>query len=46
MPNFLRSNAYRVFPFTTFTFVSRPSATICDKLPIHLGGALSFIALV
>ena len=38
MPNFARSNAYSVFPFTTFTFVSRPSATIWDKLPVHGAG--------
>ena len=35
MPNFLRSNAYRVLPFTTFTFVSRPSAIIAFTSPFH-----------
>ena len=43
MPNFARSNAYSVFPFTTFTFVSRPSAIIAFTSPVQLGGGVLFI---
>ena len=46
MPNFARSNAYSVFPFTTCTFVSRPSANIWDKLPVHAGGREVVFALL
>ena len=35
MPNFLRSNVYNFLPFTVFTYVSRPSATMLAKLPVH-----------
>lgn len=38
MPNFARSNAYSFFPFTTCTYVSRPSATIWARLPVHGAG--------
>ena len=43
MPSFARSNAYSVFPFTTFTFVSRPSANIAFTSPVHAGGGVLFI---
>ena len=40
MPNFLRSNVYNFLPFTVFTYVSRPSATMLAKLPVHGAGSV------
>ena len=46
MPNFARSNAYSVFPFTTFTFVSRPSATMLLTSPFQFGGSWEVVCVL